>query len=77
MNTGAPGSSVKLVFLISFESSTERRDNDDDAASTLGSLTDRHDEGVTLDVITVSTTSNAPKEAKQTDKPVFIDRADA
>ena len=74
MNTGAAGSSVKLVFLISFVSSTERSDSDDDAASTLGSLTDRHDDGVTLDVMTISTTSNVPRDAKYIHNTLSIDQ---
>jgi hypothetical protein len=72
MKTGAPGSSVKLVFLISFASSTERRDNDDDAASTLSSLTERHDDGVTLDVITISVISNVSRDAKYMQNTISI-----
>lgn len=76
MKTGAPGSRVKLVFLISFVSSTERSDNDDDAASTLGSLTDRHDDGVTLDVMSISTTSNVPSDAKCMHNTISIAKED-
>lgn len=57
MNIGAPGSSIEPVLLIILVSSTERSDTEDTTVLTLGSLSERHDEG---DVIIVSRVSNVP-----------------